>query len=251
MSVALPDDPGYYTRVEMVYRYTDADNHWRAYLEYTQAGVWAAKLDKVASGTRTNLVTVADVGTPDGLRVIATGNDHTLYTRAGGVYTQRGATQANSAHASATSVGTAYNGPTTALVDDSFENWTGDDPDDWTSYSETAGNFVTEVAQGMRFVVDGVSYWQTRPTLTITSGASYVGVVTIDSITGVIRQRFGFRQQFLDGVGVFAAREVANGTNYVIGSSSGAADAVISRVELYEVGALSDGNGPTRLDYTA
>lgn len=249
MGLALPESPNYYTRVELLYRYTDADNHWRAYLQFSSAGAWDFRADKVVAGTRTNLRAVTGVGTPDALRVVLSGNDHTFYTGSALNFTQRGTTLTDSAHATATLVGTSYSGATTELLNDSFDSWTGDDPDGWVSYPEDGRGEITEDVNGMRFIAYGMDYWQARPAFFITDGAEYIGVVTIHSITGIIRQRFGFVQQFLDGVGIFAARETANGTQWVIGQSGGAANAVISNATLYAVGNLSDGNGPKRLYY--
>jgi len=46
------------------------------------------------------------------------------------------------------------------VINGTFDNWTGDDPDDWTVPAETATRYVTEVAAGAHIYLDGGIMWQ-------------------------------------------------------------------------------------------
>lgn len=108
-----PASPKPLQRVEMWYREsaaTDNKDYWTAYIEH-DGSAWNFKLDRVSTGTATNMITVGSVGAVNGVRVVASGNDHTAYTTAdsGANWTQRGTKQTNSTHATNTNIRPVYN----------------------------------------------------------------------------------------------------------------------------------------------
>jgi len=109
----LPASPVAGQEIHVLYRIAAAGeeflNCWDLYLRRNDANnAWSVRLDRISAGTRTNLpgATVADVGNPDALRIVTSGNDHTVYTGAADTYTQRGTTQTNSTHNTATGLNT-------------------------------------------------------------------------------------------------------------------------------------------------
>ncbi len=101
------------------YRASGDLNYWHAYLYRNRANTdWLARLDSVSSGTATNRISVTGVGTPNALRVVVTGDDHSLYTSAdaGVSWTQRGTTITNSTHNTQAGVRAVYNSPITPIL---------------------------------------------------------------------------------------------------------------------------------------
>lgn len=107
----LPGSPKAGQTVRLWYRASDDQNYWVAYVRRnTTNTAWDARLDRVSAGTATNTISVTGVGTPNAMRAIANGNDHTFWTSAdgGGSWTQRGGTINNSTHATNTGLRAVY-----------------------------------------------------------------------------------------------------------------------------------------------
>lgn len=101
----LPGSPEINTSVWVMPRISDfaAGNYWLALLEY--AGQWNITLFSVATHTRTSRIAAVNIGTTNGLRVTADGDDWTLETTANGGtnWTSRG-TVSNNTYNAATGV---------------------------------------------------------------------------------------------------------------------------------------------------
>lgn len=110
----LPASPKPLQNIMLIYRVSGAlsdGNFWVARLQRNSGNsAWDVRLDKVSSRTPTNVINVTGVGTPNGLRIVTLGNDHSLYTTAnsGGSWTQRGTTQSDGTHATADGITTLY-----------------------------------------------------------------------------------------------------------------------------------------------
>lgn len=112
LGFTLPVSPIAGQRIVLGYRIPDAEtspltNGWVAYLQRNDSNnAWDFRLDSVVTGTATNRINVTGVGTPNAVRVVTSGNDHSAYTGTLGVdsetWTQRGAMVTNTAHNTAT-----------------------------------------------------------------------------------------------------------------------------------------------------
>jgi hypothetical protein len=99
---------------ELRYRYQDASNYWTAYIKRNAGNTaWDFFLDSVAAGTPTNRTTVTGAGTPDMVRIIADGNNHDCYTKAGSTWTKRGSTVSNASLNTQTTVSPVFDASTT------------------------------------------------------------------------------------------------------------------------------------------
>lgn len=114
----LPGSPKALEAAQLWYRANGSDNFWRAQVRRNQTNTaWDFLIDSIVSGAATNRLTVTGVGTPNALRVIASGNDHTGYTSndGGSNWTPRGTTVTNSTHATNTGVRAVYNSAVTPV----------------------------------------------------------------------------------------------------------------------------------------
>lgn len=115
---SLPGSPKAGQTVRLWYRASDDLNYWVAYLRRNDTNTaWDARLDSVSAGTATNRIAVTGVGTPNALRAIASGSDHTLWTSAdgGATWTQRGGTINNGTHAANVGLRPVYASAVTPL----------------------------------------------------------------------------------------------------------------------------------------
>lgn len=101
-------EPGRYI-VNLVYRKQDDTHFWLAHLEY-DGSQWNAYLVSWDGNSQTVRITASNVGTPNGIRVVASGDDHDLYTTAdnGASWTQRGSTVTNTLFNTATDLEVFY-----------------------------------------------------------------------------------------------------------------------------------------------
>lgn len=96
-------------QVSLVYRRVDADDYWLVNLRYTLAAQWDIVHQKVVSGVVTTLQTGSNVGTGiTGLRVIANGNNHTIYSQSAGVWSIVGSMQTDAANNTGTGLTALY-----------------------------------------------------------------------------------------------------------------------------------------------
>ena len=73
------------------------------------------------------------------------------------------------------------------LLNNKFENWTGDDPDDWSVSNEDVVNYITEVSSGARMVSDGSAAINMSNSNTVIIGRSYHIKIYFSSISGGVR----------------------------------------------------------------
>ena len=89
----LPESPHYGESLQLLYRFNNViesvDSYWYATVYYTT--YWRCALLFVSGDTVTSKLNVADIGSTDALRVKVIGNEHRVYTRSTGSWTQRGA----------------------------------------------------------------------------------------------------------------------------------------------------------------
>lgn len=89
-SFTLPASPKAGQEARMFYRYDSDDDCWAASIIRNAANsAWDFILSSVSGGTKTDRITVTDVGTPDAVRVVTSGSTHTPYTGVSGTFTQR------------------------------------------------------------------------------------------------------------------------------------------------------------------
>lgn len=109
-----PGSPTVNDHMGVYYRRQGADNLncFHAYVSRNAGNTqWDAKLDVIAAGVVTNLITVTNVLTTKRVRVIAIGNTHFLYTQnTSDVWTQRGGTITNTSFNTETGVALSYSG---------------------------------------------------------------------------------------------------------------------------------------------
>lgn len=104
--------------IGMRYRIQNATNYWIAYInQKLDNSGWDFRLDSVVAGVQTNRVLVAGVGTPNGIRVNANGDNHTCSTTAnsGSVWTPRGAVVSNNLFNTQVGVNTIYSPTVTPI----------------------------------------------------------------------------------------------------------------------------------------
>ncbi|MCK9602540.1 MAG: hypothetical protein M0R06_26065 [Sphaerochaeta sp.] len=111
--VTLPASPFYNSQFNLYYRITgtleSADQFWRARLVRSAANTtWDMTLYLINGATETSKLSIADVGTADGLRVICIGDEHRVYTRESAVWTQRGAPITDATYNDQKGVNTVY-----------------------------------------------------------------------------------------------------------------------------------------------
>jgi hypothetical protein len=114
----LPASPIAGQRVEMWYRAGGDLNYWTAMMLRNAGNTdWDFALYSASAGILTLRIYAASIGTTNGMRVIASGNDHTAYTTAdgGASWTQRGTTVTNSTHSTQTGVRPVYAFGTTPI----------------------------------------------------------------------------------------------------------------------------------------
>lgn len=117
-SFTLPVSPVAGEEAHLCYRIQDSDDSlfdcWDAYVRRNDANnAWDFRLDSIAAGSRTNRIATAGIGTPDTIRVIASGNLHDCYTKAAATWTKRGTQVNNSTHAAETGVQPIYSSTVT------------------------------------------------------------------------------------------------------------------------------------------
>lgn len=105
----LPATPRPHYAIELRYRIVDNANFWRARLARNDANTqWQITLDEFIAYTKVNKIPATNVGDTDAIRIDHKGDDHSLFTRSGGLWTQRGGTITDSSHNTATGLNVFY-----------------------------------------------------------------------------------------------------------------------------------------------
>lgn len=114
----LPGSPRQYEAAHLWYRGALGDlNYWDAYIyrnyENTQ---WSFALSSVSAGVATNYINLGTSGTPNGIRVVTSGDTHTVYTSTdnGANWTSRGSVT-NSTHSGNGYIRVLYNSSITPV----------------------------------------------------------------------------------------------------------------------------------------
>lgn len=116
----LPASPVVGQRIDLWYRmpagapYVDG---WVCYLQYSGTQ-WQLLVNRYTTGTPTAVVTAIDVGTPNALRVVVSGDEHRFYTGTAGIngaFTQRSTAQTSTVHNDALQTVLVYNSAITPL----------------------------------------------------------------------------------------------------------------------------------------
>lgn len=239
------------TRVELRYRYADDNNYWTVYLERDQTNAqWNMRRAKVVSGTRTETSLQTNIGSVAAIRVTVSGTSHEWFSSSdGSSFTSRG-TATDAALQTNTKVGAHYNGGTGSqlITNGDFDNWTGDNPDNWTVFSETTGRTVSQSGADAQFTSDAAfapQAWAPVPNSTdllfMTKVTVTSGRYALDNNTAVI---------FSTTVsGTFASRGTTTNTNVRAMPYAAPADFLVEYIYAYLLGSLDDGGatGPTRL----
>lgn len=116
----LPGTPGADFAIMLFARVSDfgAGNYWEAWLRYTSGTQWDINLYLVTGFTRANKASATNIGTTNGVRILANGSSLKLYTTANGGadWTQRGGDVTDATYNTATGVNVLFPSTLTSPV---------------------------------------------------------------------------------------------------------------------------------------
>ncbi|MCA9910815.1 MAG: hypothetical protein KC519_19300 [Anaerolineae bacterium] len=118
-SFVLPASPIAGDSIQMWYRANGDTDYWRAeVVRNASNSAWDFKLYSVSAGIATSRISETGVGTPNAIRVVASGDDHTCSTSSdgGASWTQRGGTVTNSTHNTNTGMRAIYSSTVSPLM---------------------------------------------------------------------------------------------------------------------------------------